>query len=200
MTSPDEVLRFWFGELSADGTVAPDVAARWWTKDPDFDALLERGFGDELRAAERGERDAWASEPRGRLALVILLDQLSRNLYRGSACAFANDARALTVAEEGVAAGEHRALPPMLAYFLLMPFMHSEEHGVQERGVALFRELAGRAGAGPLRGMLDGAVDYAERHRVIVERFGRFPHRNAVLGRESTAEELEFLKQPGSSF
>jgi uncharacterized protein (DUF924 family) len=200
MTTPEEVIAFWLGELRADGTADPEIAARWWVKDPAFDALLEARFGQTLRDAERGAHDAWASTPQGRVALVIVLDQLSRNLRRGSPDAFANDAKALALADAGVAANEHRALPPMHAYFLLMPFMHAEDVEVQGRGVALFRELADRASSDALRATLESAWDYAERHRVIVERFGRFPHRNAVLGRESTAEELAFLKEPGSSF
>lgn len=200
MTTAQDVLDFWFGELSDDGTAAPSIAARWFTKDPAFDAALRERFGETLARAERGELDALASSPEGRVALVIVLDQLSRNLYRGEGRAFSNDARALALAEEGVAAGELDLLAPMHAYFLLMPFMHAEDVDAQRRSVELFRRLAERAGSGPLRQMLDVAVDYAERHRVIVERFGRFPHRNAALGRESTPEELEFLTQPGSSF
>jgi uncharacterized protein (DUF924 family) len=200
MSSPDAILDFWFGPIAADGTASKEHAARWWKKDAAFDAELRERFGDVHAQASRGELDHWAATPRGRVALVIVLDQLSRNLNRGSGEAFANDARALALTEEAAGSGELDALAPLHAYFLLMPFMHAEDVGAQRRGVALFRELAARAPSQALRPMLEGAVEYAERHRVIVERFGRFPHRNEALGRESTDEEREFLTQPGSSF
>ena len=196
----DEVLAFWFGELSEDGTARGEVAARWWKKDDAFDDEIRARFGDTLARAERGELDAWAGSPRGRVALVIVLDQFSRNLHRGSPRAFANDARALALAREGVARAEHEALAPLHAYFLIMPFMHAEDREAQARCVALFRALADAAPNEALRATFANGADFAERHRVIVDRFGRFPHRNEVLGRASTPEELAFLKEPGSSF
>ncbi len=197
---PDDVLAFWFGELNEDGTAKPEVAARWWKKDDAIDEAIRARFGETHASAARGELDGWAATPRGRVALVIVLDQFSRNLHRGSPDAFANDDKALALAREGVERGEHRTLPPLHAYFLVMPFMHAEDRDAQARCVELFRELADVAPNEALEESFANGVDFAERHRVIVDRFGRFPHRNDVLGRESTDEEREFLTQPGSSF
>jgi uncharacterized protein (DUF924 family) len=198
--TPDDVLEFWFGWLFEDGSVPEETSARWWTKDPAFDASIRERFGEVLEAAARGELDAWKETPSGVVALVVVLDQLSRNAYRDTPRAFANDARALALAEQADARGDFDTLPPMQAYFLAMPFMHAESLAAQERCILLFRKLATRAVSEKVKKTLEGGADFAERHRVIVERFGRFPHRNAILGRESTAEELAFLQQPGSSF
>lgn len=173
----DEVLRFWFAD--------PD---RWWVKDPAFDAEIRDRFGALHAAIERGEHEAWLDTPRGALAYVIVLDQFSRNIFRGTPGMFAADARALAATNAAIARGHDAALSPQERGFLYMPLMHSEALADQDRSVALFGALG------------TGQLDYAERHRDIVRRFGRFPHRNAILGRASTPEELEFLTQPGSSF
>ena len=173
---PEEILREWFGDPK-----------RWWRPDPDFDDTLRETYGDDVEAALRGERDAWASTPRGALALVILLDQMTRNIHRGTPRMYAGDEKAVATCLSLVERGEDGALSADERYFLYMPLMHSEDRALQERSLEKFRDL----GKG---------VDYAQRHADIVFRFGRFPHRNALLGRESTPEELEFLKQPGSSF
>lgn len=200
MITPDDVLEFWFGWLFEDGSVPEETSARWWTKDPAFDASIRERFGEVLEAASRGELDAWKETPGGIVALVIVLDQLSRNAYRDTPRAFANDARALALAEAADARGDFDTLPPMQAYFLAMPFMHAESLEAQKKCVALFRRLAARAASEKVTKMLEAGADFAERHRVIVERFGRFPHRNSILGRQSTPEELAFLELPGSSF
>lgn len=173
----EDVLTFWFAD--------PDRA---WRKDPAFDEEIRRRFGDLHAAVVRGEHEAWRTTPRGALAYVIVLDQFSRNLYRGDPRAFAADAQARAAAAEAVAAGHDQALTTAERGFLYMPFMHSEALADQDRAVALFRPLGG------------ASLEFAERHRDIVARFGRFPHRNAVLGRASTPEEAAFLTQPGSSF
>lgn len=173
----EDVLTFWFAD--------PERA---WKKDPAFDDELRRRFGALHAAVLRGEHDDWCATPRGVLAYVLVLDQLSRNLHRGDPRAFAGDARALTAAARAVDAGQDRALAPIERGFLYMPFMHSEALADQERAVALFAALG------------EPFLPFAVQHRDIVARFGRFPHRNAVLGRESTPEEREFLTQPGSSF
>ncbi|MCC7536395.1 MAG: DUF924 domain-containing protein [Deltaproteobacteria bacterium] len=178
-TPHDVVLEFWFG-------LDP---ARWWKKDPAFDAEVRSRFADLHAAVERGEHEGWRATPRGALAYVIALDQLSRNMFRGEARSFASDARALEAARDAVAQGFDAALPPTERPFLYMPLMHSESLEDQERCVALFRALGS-----------EGQLRFAEQHRDIVARFGRFPHRNAILGRDSTPAELEFLTQPGSSF
>lgn len=196
----DDLLGFWLGTPDPDGAVSDETFGRYWRRSEAFDAEIRERFGELHARAGRGELDGWAETPRGRAALVIVLDQLSRNLHRDDPRAFDNDGKALRLALEGVERGEHLSLRPMQAYFLLMPLMHSEELAVQQRGVELFDELAARHTAPELAKCFAGAADYARRHRDIVARFGRFPHRNATVGRASTPEELEFLKQPGSSF
>lgn len=199
MRDDEEVLSFWFGTLDDEGRAAPTQVQRWWKKDPAFDEEIRERFGALHEALLRGERRDWLESVRGRLAAVIVLDQFSRNMYRGTPRMFAADPQALSWAEEGIARGDDRALALAERTFLYLPLEHSEELATQERCVALFRawrdELPER-----LRPEVAQGLDYAEQHLAIIRRFGRFPHRNAVLGRESTPEELEFLKQPGSSF
>jgi uncharacterized protein (DUF924 family) len=172
-----DVLTFWFAD--------PD---RWWKKDPAFDAEIRDRFLPLHDGIERDERDDWLETPRGALAYVIVLDQFSRNMFRGSARMFESDARALAAARAALDRGMDGSLSRDERMFLCMPFMHSEDIVDQDRSVALFASMP------------QGQSRFAEMHRDIVRRFGRFPHRNALLGRPSTAEELEFLKQPGSSF
>ncbi len=173
----DDVLTFWFAD-----------EARWWKKDPAFDAEITRRFGALHAAIERGEHEAWLGTARGALAYVIVLDQFSRNMFRGDPRAFASDARARAAAKTALEKGFDQELTKHERSFLYMPLMHSEELVDQDQCVELFRSEN------------PGQLDYAVRHRDIVARFGRFPHRNAILGRASTPEETEFLKQPGSSF
>jgi uncharacterized protein (DUF924 family) len=194
-----EILSFWFGELDSLGRADGAHAGRWWKKDPAFDEALRERFGATHEAAARGERDHWLESPRGRLALIIVLDQLSRNMFRGTARMFACDARALAAATEGVRRGVDKDLFYDGRSFFYMPFMHSEDIEVQEQCVRLFEAWRGELD-GDLQERVAWNLRFAEQHRDIVRRFGRFPHRNALLGRASTEEELEFLKQPGSSF
>ncbi len=195
----DDVLDFWFGELLPDGTAAPETSARWWRKDPEFDQEIRSRFGALVEQAGSGGLDDWSRSARGGLALVILLDQFTRNVHRGSGRAFEHDARARAYAVASLEAGHDADLEPMHAYFLYMPLMHSENLEDQERCIRLFEQAAARAPAGP-RKSLEGGASFARKHRDIVARFGRFPHRNSLLGRTSSDEEIEFLKQPGSSF
>ncbi|OWW19482.1 DUF924 family protein [Noviherbaspirillum denitrificans] len=192
--SPESILEFWFGHAEEDDAVAAGQAKLWWTKRDETDLMIRRRFEDVLRKAARGELDAWAGQPRGRLALIILTDQFSRNMYRNTPEAFACDERARGWCRERLRSAAHRPLRPIERVFFYLPLEHSESLDDQEQSVSLFRELsdAGKAFA--------GFFDYAVRHREVIARFGRFPHRNRILGRESTAEEVEFLKQPGSSF
>ncbi|MEK0082206.1 DUF924 family protein [Benzoatithermus flavus] len=178
--SPDEILTFWF---------APENRPRWFTPDSAFDAEIARRFGPLIEDAADGRLAAWVREPRGALALCILLDQFPRNVWRGTPRAFAYDRYALPVAEEALARGHDRALSPEERLFLYLPLEHSEDLERQQRCVALMEGLGD-----------PGWLDYAVRHRDIVARFGRFPHRNAVLGRTSTAEEEAFLQEPNASF
>lgn len=188
-TSPDDILDLWFGDRRAPPTAA--TSKRWFAKDEAFDTMLRERFGEALAAARRGELDAWASAADGALALIILLDQFGRNCHRGSAAMYAGDAKGLALAEDAIDRGFDRELRPVERTFVYMPFMHAEDLAAQERCVELFRAMGA-----------DGAqnLEYAIAHRDIVARFGRFPHRNELLGRESTDEEREFLKKPGSSF
>jgi uncharacterized protein (DUF924 family) len=177
LPSIGDVLTFWFAD--------PD---RWWKKDPAFDAEVRGRFLELHDAAMRDEREDWLETSRGTLAYVIVLDQFSRNIFRGSARTFEGDPRALAVARRVLDRGLDGGLSGDERMFLYMPFMHSEDIADQDRCVGLFASG------------LQQWLPYAEKHRDIIDRFGRFPHRNALLGRPSTSEELEFLKQPGSSF
>lgn len=177
---PQHVLQFWFEETPP---------AHWWKKDPAFDRLIAQRFGTTLMQAARCELHAWRATPTGRLAEVIVLDQFSRNIHRDTPLAFANDALALALAQEAIAAGADAALSPVQRSFLYMPFMHSESLAIHALAVPLFE-----------RNGIQDNLDFELRHKAIIERFGRYPHRNAILQRPSNAAEIEFLKQPGSRF
>jgi uncharacterized protein (DUF924 family) len=185
-----DVLAFWFD---------PAHAANWFVKDPAFDDAIRRRFGDAVEDAARGRLDAWAETPAGWLALLILLDQFPRNLHRGDARAWSADVKAQRVALSGLAAGLDQSLPLQQRVFAYLPLEHAEDMGLQQRAVALFEALHAQAPAAE-RAHFAGFVDYARRHREVIARYGRFPHRNAVLGRESTAAEREYLAQPGAGF
>jgi uncharacterized protein (DUF924 family) len=190
-----KILDFWFGDLDENGQVAEEQRKRWFKKDPEFDQTLIELFGDTHRRAMRDEFEAWADSPRERLALIILLDQFSRNMFRDSANMFAADPKALALAKDGIAKGHDRMVVVGQRSFFYLPLMHSEDLQDQERCVELMGQLSTDQGKED-----DSSVRYAIRHRDIIARFGRFPHRNQTLGRESTAAEIEFLKAPGSSF
>lgn len=195
----DELLALWFGEAPEDSVVAAEKKDLWWGHNPETDEMLREKFGTASVAASVGVLDHWTGSPRGRLALILLLDQIPRSIHRGTPEAFALDADARKVAEQGLASGADRLLRPVERVFFYMPFEHSEQLADQERSVALFRELAEGVPNGD-RETFDFFLDYAVRHHAVVARFGRFPHRNTILGRESTPEEIAFLEQPGSSF
>ena len=183
-----EILDFWFGREGEPGY--GEFREAWFRKDPEFDREVRERFEDLYEAAAAGELEGWREEARSCLALVILLDQFPRNMFRGDPRSYATDRMAQETAEYAVDRALDRELPAFQRMFLYMPFMHSEDPGHQRRSVELFRALGGE----------DDATAYAVRHMEIVERFGRFPHRNEVLGRRTTPEEAEFLTQPGSSF
>jgi uncharacterized protein (DUF924 family) len=178
--TPEHILAFWFSD---------DVRPKWWVKEDAFDDEMRERFGAALEAALSGAFDDWTERPEGALALVILLDQAPRNCYRGTPGAFSADDKALGIAKDAIARGYDLALPAEWRNFLYMPFQHSERLEDQERGVELFAA----------NDVADG-LKFMRAHRDIIARFGRFPHRNAILGRASTPEELDFLQQPGSSF
>jgi uncharacterized protein (DUF924 family) len=192
MTSADEVLHFWFGNPATLASRRP--RARWFEKDAAFDAECSRRFLELHERAAAGELKAWADEPLSALALLLLLDQFPRNLFRGTARAFATDVQARDVARHVLGRGMDVPLPPVWRWFVYLPFEHSEDLHDQRLAVFLFENLA----------LYDAdsreSLEYARRHRDIIERFGRFPHRNAELGRQSTPEEEAFLRELGSSF
>lgn len=176
----DAVLRFWFEEL------AP---AQWWKVDAALDRLITERFADLHARAARAELFEWRREPEGRLAEILVLDQFSRNMHRGTALAFASDTLALALAQEALAAGADLALPQARRLFVYMPYMHSESRVIHQVAEPLFRERAARDN-----------YDFELRHKAIIDRFGRYPHRNEALARSSTPEELAFLAQPDSRF
>ena len=186
------VLDFWF--LPADHPGHGQARAEWFRKDDAFDAHIRARFGALIDAAIEGGLRAWDATPHGALARLIVLDQLTRNVYRGTPRAFAGDVQALALAVALTQAGQDQQLPPMLRAFAYLPFEHAEDLAMQARAVELF-QLLSQAQPG-----FDGMLDYAQRHQEVIARYGRFPHRNAILGRPSTPEEVEFLRQPGSSF
>ena len=195
-TTPDDILRFWFGPSETDQFTN---AKMWWKKDPAFDAEVSARFGAALEAASRGELASWQHEARPCTALVILTDQFSRNIHRGSAAAFAQDALARSACEQALDRGVDASLHPVERVFLCMPLMHAEDLPAQNRGVVAFATVVEEAPEA-LRPRLFEYVLYAVKHQKIILRFGRFPRRNAILGRASTPEEAAFLEQPGSSF
>jgi uncharacterized protein (DUF924 family) len=195
----ESVLSFWFGALDAGGHADAEHRERWFRKDPAFDQLVTERWAALHARCAAGQCDHWQGTPRGALALVVLLDQLSRNMYRGQPAAFAQDHRALAAATAAIDRGFDRRLAPDERTFIYMPFMHSEELAAQDRCVALFAAWAAELAGAEAAAVAD-SLRYARQHRDIIQRFGRFPHRNAILGRPSTAEEEAFLSGPGSSF
>lgn len=182
-TTPRDVIDFW-----------RDAGfKRWFSKDDAFDAAIRERFGQLHQAATRGELNHWSGDPHGALALVLLLDQFSRNLYRGDPRTYAADDQARALCERALEAGFDRQVEPELSLFFHVPFLHSERLSDQERAVQLFEQRARENGLGEG----DQSLKSAREHRDIIQRFGRFPHRNAILGRESTAEELAFLASGG---
>ncbi len=200
LASPAEILDFWFGP-GRDGawTATPETIRQWFVKDLDFDATIVARFGATIEAAIGGDArlSSWETSSESALALILVLDQFTRNAFRGTGRMFAGDARALTLAKQLVEAGSEQSLRSIERVFVYLPFEHSESLADQERAIALFEANAVGAPAGSFAAM---SVDYARKHEVIIRRFGRFPHRNALVGRESTAEESAFLETPGSSF
>ena len=186
-----EVLDFWFGREDEPGY--GESRAEWFRKDPGFDAAVQKLFGELYEEAAAGQLDGWRDDARDCLALVIVLDQFPRNMFRGDGRTHATDAKALETSKYAVEHALDRELPAFQRMFLYMPFMHSENASDQLRSVELFGRLADEPGA-------PDVTSYAVGHMKIVERFGRFPHRNEILGRATTPEEAEFLKTEDSSF
>ena len=176
----EDVLKFWFEEIES---------AQWWKKDEKFDQLIIDRFSETHASAMRCELFEWRTSAEGRLAEIIVLDQFSRNMFRDTPLAFASDPLALVLSQEAISIGADEVLTSTQRSFLYMPFMHSESLIIHEAAVQLFTKNG-----------VQSNLDFEMKHKAIIEQFGRYPHRNEILGRESTAEELEFLKQPGSGF
>lgn len=180
VATTQDVLDFWFKELSPQN---------WWEKNASLDNTIAERFKSTLKAVQENRLSSWRKTPEGSLAEIIVLDQFSRNIYRNQKKAFANDAQALLLAKEAIAKGYDKKLSFIERKFMYMPFMHSESLAEHKTAIELF-SIPG----------LEESLEYEKQHQAIIERFGRYPHRNAILGRKSTDEEIKFLKQPGSSF
>ena len=180
MTTWQAVIEFWFDELTPD---------QWFAKSAELDSLIAKRFGVCHRAAAAAELYKWREQPLGRLAEVIVLDQFSRNIYRDRPQSFQCDPLALVLAQEAIAGGADRALDEQQRAFLYMPYMHSESALIHQQAVELFSKPG-----------MDSNLDFELRHKAIIARFGGYPHRNQILGRDSSAEEITFLQEPGSSF
>jgi uncharacterized protein (DUF924 family) len=175
-----QIVKFWFEEIKP---------VQWWKKDTAFDALLLDRFSEIHARASRCELFEWRVKAEGRLAEIIVLDQFSRNMFRDTADAFASDAMSLTLSQEAISCGADQELTPLQRSFLYMPFMHSESLQIHDCAVELYRKNG-----------IQSNLDFELSHKKIIEKFGRYPHRNKILGRQSTAEVIAFLTQPGSSF
>lgn len=176
----NDVLEFWFNELEPK---------QWFVKERDLDAMIEAHFSLLVEQARAGELFSWRVTPQGRLAEIILIDQFSRNIFRDKSESFSADPVALVLAQEAIGAGADQRLDVQERAFLYMPFMHSESQAIHEQAVVLFDQPG-----------LEYNLEFEYKHKAIVDRFGRYPHRNEILGRKSTEEEIAFLKEPGSSF
>lgn len=174
------IIAFWFEEISVQD---------WWQKNTEFDHLIRNRFSNIHSQAAAGELSSWRNDAIGRLAEIIILDQFSRNMFRDNYLAFAYDNMALALAQEAIHAGDDQQLTTIQKKFVYMPFMHSESLVIHEQAIELFSQKG-----------LESNLEFELKHKVIIEKFGRYPHRNAVLGRESTPKEIEFLNQPNSSF
>ena len=175
-----QVLDFWFHQLETKN---------WFVANSDVDKQIQTRFGSLLKRAAQSELFTWRDTPQGRLAEIIVLDQFSRNIYRNTAAAFSQDPLALGLAQEAIRVAADKILNPTERSFMYMPFMHSESSIIHQQAVKLFAQPG-----------LEGSYDFELKHKAIIDRFGRYPHRNAIFNRESSAEEIEFLSQPGSSF
>ncbi|MBK5538530.1 DUF924 domain-containing protein [Pseudomonas sp. TH05] len=193
------LLDWWFGSAEKPAEIVADKGGLWFGKRDSQDLEARERFGAQVEQALAGGLTEWAQGPHGWLALVLLLDQLPRMIFRETPKAFSGDLRAQALVAQGIAADFDRQLPPMQRAFIYLVFEHCENLAVQNEGVSRFAALHDQQSAED-RPVFADHLDYAERHQKVIARFGRFPHRNAILGRESTAEELTFLSQPGSRF
>jgi uncharacterized protein (DUF924 family) len=193
------ILRYWFGPQPDDPSAIRQQISLWFTATEDTDRYVRRHFEADLRRASVGALDDWEQSPRGRLALIVLLDQFPRNIYRGTPAAFAHDAHALRLCLDGLARGHDTELRPIERLGFYLPMQHAENLAIQEQSVRSLQQLVDVVPKA-LQDSLLHCLDFAVRHRNVIAHFGRFPHRNVILGRPSTPEEKAFLSAPGSSF
>jgi len=193
------VLDFWFSGSDLDSPTVDSRMDRWFGSEPELDEAIVGRFGDLVERASAGEFDSWAAEPEGRLALIILLDQFRRNIYRGKPEAFDRDSQALKLSIEGTMAGDHNHLSAEQRIFFFMPLQHAESLKIQEKSVSIYNALA-ESVTGTLRETFATCAHFAELHRDIIAEFGRFPHRNSILGRENSNEEATYLSGSAPSF
>ena len=200
LATPEDVLEFWIGDAAHSADALRKKSKLWFRKSDETDALLRERFGRTVEALADGLAEEWAALGRQpRLAAIIALDQFSRNIYRGTPASFANDPLALKLALAAIQQGDHVGAPVAEQVFLFLPLEHAEDRDLQARCVDLFKNLKIHAPEVFSEACADW-LDYAHRHKKVIDLFGRFPHRNAILGRPSTPAELEFLTQPGSGF
>jgi uncharacterized protein (DUF924 family) len=196
---PENILAFWFDRAAEDPVQATARGDFWFGTSGEADAVIRERFAPAVEAAARGDLDPWLEAPRSTLALVLTLDQFPRNIWRGTANAFAHDHEALQAAKDALARGHPNGLAPIEQAFLVLPFQHSESIDDQREAVRLSSEIA-RTAPAPWQPLLDHYLDFAKQHLALIIRFGRFPHRNRVLGRRSTAAEEQYLAGGGVTF
>jgi uncharacterized protein (DUF924 family) len=199
VAGPEEILSFWFADAAEDPVKAKIRSEVWFGTSAESDRVIRERFSGTVAAAGRGELSEWRTDSRSTLALIIVLDQFPRNIWRGRAEAFAYDPQALETAQRGVRAGHLPQLSPIERAFLIMPFQHTESLENQRESVRLYEDLV-RSAPPEWRNLLEENLSFARQHLIIIERFGRFPHRNRVLGRSSTAEEENYLASGGATF
>jgi uncharacterized protein (DUF924 family) len=197
--TPDDIRQLWFGSEQDDLAVNQSQAPLWWSKNAEQDAYIAREFADTLAAARAGELDAWAQSPGDCLALILVLDQFPRVIHRDTPDAFSSDPLARRHCLAGLAAAQDQSLRPIERIFFYLPLEHSEDLSQQDESISRYQALANSAKPAH-RELFGNTLIFAEKHREFIARFGRFPHRNAILGRESTPAEPAFLQEPGSSF
>ncbi len=199
IATPEAVLDYWFGATGTAREIADRQSKLWFGKVAEKDREVSERFAPTFGAATTGSLDNWAATPRGRLALVIVLDQFPHHIHRDTPAAFAQDAKALALSLAALATGEDKSLALIERVFLYLPLEHAESLAMQDLSVAQYQQLVDEASE-PERSLFENFLDYAHKHREVVLRFGRFPHRNDILARPSSADEIAFLKQPGSRF
>jgi len=199
LATPEAILDYWFGAQTGAAEIAKRQSALWFGKLPEKDREVTERFTGIFNAAVAGSLNDWCASPRGRLALIIVLDQFPHHIHRETPVAFAQDAKALALSLAALATGEDKLLKLIEHVFLYLPLEHAESRAMQDLSISLYQQLEDEAIESE-RVLFNNFLEYAHRHREVVLRFGRFPHRNAILGRASSPEEIAFLKQPGSRF